>query len=164
FGIRGGQGIEIGTARRGLRIGIVDRANLDDRGTPALIEPDGRVDEVRATKSELPNDVRRHVRVALFGEVAVLCAADEAGIARRAGGHDLSGLLGLALFLCRRTPAAAPATASTTALATLAASTAAAMPASVTTIVESAVAIAAIVAVSAVATVSSIAAIIAVAV
>ena len=53
------------------RIAVVDRPNLDDRRTAALVEADRRVDEVGAAERELANDVRRNVRVACFGEIAV---------------------------------------------------------------------------------------------
>jgi hypothetical protein len=95
-----------------------------------LIEADRRIDQVRAPKRELPNDVRRNVGVALFGEVAVGGAPDESSIsgrfepsARFTRGGNLNRLLRLLRLL----------------LATRSASASASMPPPVAPIVKAAV-------------------------
>ena len=82
LGVRRGERVELGTLGRQRRIDVVDRSDLDDRRTAALIEADRRVDEVRLAKHELADDLGRDVRVAGFGEVAVAGAPDESRVAR----------------------------------------------------------------------------------
>ena len=84
--------------------------------------PDRRVDEIGLAKRELANDVRRNVRVAGFGEIAVGGAANEAGVARRvepaarlAGRRDLYRLLRLLLAAVAAAAAVAPRSASASA-------------------------------------------------
>jgi hypothetical protein len=87
--------------------------------------------------------VRRDVGVASLGEVAVLGATNEAGVARRvepatrfSGGDDLNRLLWLALLLVATTTAA---TASSTAVAALTTPASAAMSPSVPPVMEIAI-------------------------
>jgi hypothetical protein len=65
-----------------------------------------RVHEIRLAQRELTHDVRRHVRVALLGQIAVRRATDEPRVTRwiepatrLAGRHDLNRLLRLTLML-----------------------------------------------------------------
>src|SRR5206468_3283649 len=83
LGIRRRERIELGPASSGGRIPIVDPLDLDYRGSAALIDADGRFDEIRATQGELPDDGGGDVRIAGFGEVTIGGTSDEARIARR---------------------------------------------------------------------------------
>src|SRR6185437_6088976 len=129
FGVGRRQRIELRPLGGELRVGIVDRAHFHDGRSPALVDADGRVDQIGAPEGELPHQVGRHVRIARFGEVAVRGPAHEAGIARGveppahlARGDDLNRLL-------RSTAAAAATSAATRTLLMVASRSTATAPA-----------------------------------
>jgi hypothetical protein len=71
---------------------------LDDHGAIAMIAADCRLDFVTATDAGWPNEMRRYVRIARFGEVAELRPANEASVPLRI---EPTGELSLRYDWCR---------------------------------------------------------------
>jgi len=81
LGIRRDQRSEIGTARCFRRVDAVDLQDIyDDYAIPVIVTG-RRQNFVTAAQHVLPHDLRRHVRIARLGEVAVRRPADEAAFA-----------------------------------------------------------------------------------
>ena len=83
LGIGRGEGAEVRATSRRCRILVVDLEQLDDRTATAVIATGARGDRVAAAETVLPDEIRRDVRVACVGEVAVRSATNEAAVARR---------------------------------------------------------------------------------
>src|SRR5690606_38128338 len=83
FGIRSRERLEVGTTHARVGRVAVDRNDLGDGHATAVVVASARTDQVAATETELSREMRRDPGVAGFVEIAVLGAADEAGIARR---------------------------------------------------------------------------------
>src|SRR5207248_5463366 len=101
FGIRRGEGIELGASSRGGGIILVDRADLDDRQSAALIATRGRIDQIALSYAELTNEHRRDPRITSFSEITIGGSPHESAVTgwfkptpRFAAGDDLHwGLL-----------------------------------------------------------------------
>jgi len=81
FRIRRWEGVEFGSSRCRRRIVFVDRFDLDDGESSALVATDGRIYQVTLSHAELAHERRRHPGIAGFGQIAIRGAANEAAIA-----------------------------------------------------------------------------------
>src|ERR1700687_5536471 len=81
--IRCDEGSEIGAPCRFLRTGAVDLLYVDDDDAIAMIVAGGGKHLIAAAQHVLPHDIRRHIRVARLGEIAVCGPADAAALALR---------------------------------------------------------------------------------
>ena len=106
LGIGSNERAEIRTPRGLFRIGAVDLFDVDYYDAIAVIVARRGENLVASAQHVLPHDLRRHVRVAGFSQVAVRCSADEAALTLRivpagclAIGNDRSCWCAIALLL-----------------------------------------------------------------
>ena len=107
--IRRDEGSEIRASCRFIRTGAVDLFDVDDDYAIAVIVSRCCEHLVAAAQHVLPHDIRRQVRIARLGQIAVRGAADEAALALRiepacglSVGNDGSHRCARSLFVARR--------------------------------------------------------------